>query len=82
MKIEINKQANIDRFNKVINEILTKAQETASKGLKDFTYYFNVGERSSFPYCINIAIREKSEGTVFCGYGCDYGSNITFCIKD
>jgi len=81
MKIVVNKERAAQRKQEVINEILNKAKECAEQGINSFIYYFKEGERASFPPPLfNISLTEASEGTVKCGYRCDYGTHVKYYI--
>jgi len=82
MKIIVNTNRAEQRKQEVINEILQKAQECAENGINEFTYHFKEGERASFPGIgINEAVSKISEGTVKCGYRCDYGTHVIYIIR-
>jgi|DEB0MinimDraft_10_1074344.scaffolds.fasta_scaffold388395_2 hypothetical protein len=83
MKIVVNKDRAMQRKKEVINEILTKAQECAERGINRFVYHFKPGERASFPPPLfNISVKVASEGSVVCGYRSDYGTHVEYFIKE
>lgn len=82
MKIVVNKRKAEERKQEVVNEILAKAKYFADKGISSFTYHFKEGERASFPPPnINVSVEIASEGSVECGYRCDYGTHVKYYIK-
>ena len=81
MKITVNKEIGKERLAIVLADILRVAQEKASQGYSRFEYHFEEGDRDRFPKDINILVNQESEGTVTCGYGCDYGSYVIYFIK-